>query len=211
MESNKVGDTKLISSIKSLFLYDSNQKISFYKNFTEQYNLENFKKNLEQKNLILFSQNELRFNNLIPFDTSILEFIKLFGKPNFSKISDINPKIQSLIYKTKIADIGSRCNLIFHENKLVMFNYVFTALTKQERNILLQYSLNKYGNKLNNTNYQIIDNTKNSLFIKNTKNLLVFSFYAPTKVLNRTFECKPKEKRVILFKDIKKIKKAIQN
>lgn len=211
MFPKKTNNAKLLSSIKSFFFHDSNQKHLFYKNFIYTYNLAFFKKKLEQKNLILFSPNELRFNNLIHFKTTALEFSKIYGKPNFSETDQTNSEIKTLVFKTKIAGIGSRCNLIFHKEKLVLFNYVFTELTKQERINLLDYSVEKYGNKLNGTNYQIMDSSQNSLFIEYSKNSLVFNFYAPAKTLKRTFDSKPKEKKVISFKDTLKAENSAQN
>jgi len=201
MKPKKDGNNKLISRINSIFIYDSNQKYLFYKRFTDSYNLDFFKKNFSQNKLILFSPNLLSFNNLTHFNTSYLEIIKTYGKPCYSRTSEINPKIKSLVYKTKIAGVKSRCNLMFYKNKLVMFNYVFNKFSKSEKRALLEYSMVKYGNKLNGTNYQIMDSSKNSLFIKITKKTLVFSFFTAANTVKLAFESKAKENKIISFKE----------
>lgn len=206
MKPNKHSKNRLLLALKAMFMDDFEKKQTFYRNFTKEFNLEFFKKNFKQDELVLLSPNELRFNNFIDFKTTSSEFINLLGRPKYSEISHKNPKIKSFVFKAKIAGIGTRCSVIFHKNKLVVFNYVFTNLDKKEKRILKKYSVEKFGNQLTNKRYQIMDAKKNSLFISETNNSLIFNFYAPSKTLKKTFDCKPKEKKVISLKEVQKLK-----
>lgn len=209
MQPNKKQSNRLITSLKSVFFEESDYKTDFYNSFTKKYNLEFFKNRYDQKRAILFSFNELKFNNFTEFSTTSKQFINTYGKPKFVKTCEYNPKVKSLVYKTKIAGVGCRCILIFHKDKLVIFNYVFTKLNRKEKKEVLRYSIEKYGYKLSSSTYQVIDNNNNSLRIEDTKDSIIFNFYASSKVLKKTFDCKPKEKRVIHINEIKQLKKSI--
>jgi len=206
MKPNKRSKNRLLLAVKAMFIDDFEKKQTFYRNFTKEFDLEFFKKNFKQDELVLLSPNELRFNNFIDFETTSSEFINLLGRPKYSEISYKNPKIKSFVFKAKIAGIGTRCSVIFHKNKLVLFNYVFTNLDKKEKSILKKYSVEKFGNQLTNKRYQIMDAKNNSLFISEKNNSIIFNFYAPSKTLKKTFDCKPKEKKVISLKEVQKLK-----
>jgi hypothetical protein len=92
-----------------------------------------------------------------------------------------------------------------------LYNYVFTELSNQKREILINYNIEKHGNKLNVNNYQIMDSNKNSLIMINSKNSLVFSFYAAAKTLKRTFEYKSKDYKAISFKRVSQTKISVLN
>ena len=208
MKPDKHSKNGLLSAFKAMFIDDFEKKQTFYKNFTKEFDLEFFKKNFKQNELVLLSPNELKFNNFIDFKTTTSEFINLLGRPKYSEVSDKNPNIKNFVFKAKVAGIGTRCSVIFHKNKLVLFNYVFPNLDKKQKQILKDYSVEKFGNQLNKKKYQIIDSKKNSLIILEKNNSLVFNFYAPSKNLRKTFDCKPKEKKVISLKEVKKLKSS---
>lgn len=75
---------------------------------------------------------------------------------------------------------------------------------------MLEYSVFKFGNKLNNTEYKIMDIQNNSLFIKNSKDSIVFSFFSNSKGLNKAFDCGSAESKVISFKEINEKKNALE-
>lgn len=133
MKSNTRKNNPFITLIKSFFFYDSNERFLFYESFSTKYDVQYFKRQYNKKKLVLFSPNELKFNNLIHFKTTRKEFVENYGKPIYTKSYESNPKITSLVYKTKIAGVGCKCNLIFHKSKLILFNYVFTEFTKKEK------------------------------------------------------------------------------
>ena len=198
MKPNTKYSSSIFSSLKSVFLDTSSmERVFFYEKFTEKFNLDYFKKWARKEHIVLLSPNELKFNNLIHFNSKMEEFIKQYGKPNFAITSDTNRDLETLIYKTKISGLGARCILIFYKKKLVIFNYVFPKLSKQQKVFLLDYTCKKYGNRLDQFNYQMIDANKNSLLIDSESDHLVFNFYAPLKKIKAAFENKPKESKLI--------------
>ncbi|WP_152286740.1 hypothetical protein [Flavicella marina] len=186
MYQKKPINTIVSNSFLKAFFEDPHKKQRFYTKFIGTYNLPFFRTHYKQKDLILFSPIELKFNNLISFGTSVNEFIKIFGKPNFQKKNDSNTT--TLIYKTKISGIRSKCNLIFFNETLVMFNYVFSNIDKKKKNCLLKYSEHKYGNKINANNYQIVDAFNNSLFIIDSSKSLIFNFYTNGKIIKELID-----------------------
>lgn len=166
----------------------------YYNDFAKKYSLEHFKQNFQPENLLVISHNELKFHNIIDFGVSIDYILKTFGKPILKKTHTDNPHIKTLIYKTKIAGIGSKSVLIFYRNKLILFNYVFDGISSRNRRILFRYCHKKFGIAKTPTSVQVKDSAQSTLIIKEKNDSLIFNFYTTPKELDIAFNNKPPTK-----------------
>jgi len=148
-----------------------------YRRFIKKYDVTHFHSLTNQTKTVLYSLNELKFNSIVDFNTPPLLFKNFYGKPDFTYTSPENTFINTVVYKTKIRGMKARCSLIFYKNKLVLFNYVFTKFSEIERAKIMDYSVQKFGNKPDKINYKIIDKNNNYLIIEDLDSEITFNFH----------------------------------
>ncbi len=170
---------KSTSFIKTYFTRKKNRAARrVHENFVEKYTPDYFKSLLDQNNSVLISPSEIKYNSFVDFGTPIQSFKNFYGKPEYSYNSPDNSDINTLVYKTKIKGVRAKCSLIFYKRKLVLFNYVFTNLSRSEYTKVMQYSSRKFGNRTDSLDYKIVDKNNNHLIIKSLKDEIAFNFYS---------------------------------
>ncbi len=159
-----------------------------YKSLALKFSNNHFKEIYTEEKDILLSPNELRFNGFLGFGIDI-NLVKLFyGKPNYTYSNPKNTDTVTLIYKMRVKHLKSRCMLVFHKSKLVVFNYVFLGIDRDDKKFLLKYFNKKYTQNPNTKNYKIIDSNNNSFITHKGKSSITFNFFSRNKEFIQIFE-----------------------
>ncbi len=179
----------------------TSKRASFYKNFTSKYDPLYFDKQLNLNNRVIIYSKTLRFNSLTHFGTELNDFKKQYGKPVFNILSDYNFNVRTLVYKTKIAGVSCRANLIFYKEKLILFNYVFNKLSKRTHRMVCQYATSKFGFKFDQDDYILVDSFNNRLLIDRNDTEIIFNFYSALNKIQASFEKNYGTTKLISFQE----------
>ena len=193
------------NKLNALFATPSktSERVSCYKNFTSKYDPFYFKKQLHLDNRVIIYSKTFRFNSLTHFGTELDDFKKQYGKPVFNILSNYNFNVRTLVYKTKIAGVSCRANLIFYKEKLILFNYVFNKLSKRAHRMVCQYAISKFGFKFDQDDYNVVDSYNNRLAIDRNDHEIIFNFYSPLNKIQASFENNYGNTKLISFQDKK--------
>jgi len=113
---------------------------------------------------------KIKFKRGIGFDSEYRDIIAELGKPNFTfdKSEFFNYKI--LFYRFKIGGHKTKCELHLLNDKLFFFNYVFSYLSKDDKEELNSLLGSKYlhDKTLDIRNYKVKDSNNNMVLVESS-------------------------------------------